>query len=126
MSNKTPLGLVRGLGSAKSGTEHWWLQQVSSIAAIPLLIFLVIFIIAHLGATRAEVLASLGNPFIAIMMALTIVTLLWHMCQGMQVVIEDYVHQPMAKVTALLLNIFFAVLLGAFALYAILKMSFGL
>ena len=102
MSMRTPLGRVRGLGSAKSGTEHWWLQRVTAIANIPLVIFLVIFVIRHLGASRAEIVASIANPFVAILLALTFVSVLWHMRLGLQVVIEDYVHGHAAKFAALL------------------------
>jgi len=126
MSMQTPLGRVRGLGSAKSGTEHWWMQRVTAIANIPLMIFLVIFVICHLGATRAELVASIGNPFIAIPLVLTFVSVLWHMRLGLQVVIEDYVHGHAAKFLALLANSFVTAVLGGAALYAILKMSFGL
>ena len=82
MSMRTPLGRVRGLGSAKSGTEHWWLQRVTAIANIPLVIFLVFFVIRHLGASRAEIVASIANPFVAILLALTFVSVLWHMRLG--------------------------------------------
>lgn len=126
MSMRTPLGKVRGLGSAKSGTEHWWMQRVTAIANIPLILFLVVFVIAHLGATRAELVASIGNPFVAILLSLTMISVLWHMRLGLQVVIEDYVHGSATKLLALLANTFVTVLLGVAALYAILKMSFGL
>ena len=126
MLRKTPLGQVIGLGSAKSGTEHFWHQRVTAIAGIPLVIFLIGFILAHKGATRAEMLASLGNPLVAILLALTMINLLWHMRLGLQVVIEDYVHTPRNKFAALLLNSFFTAVMGVAALYAILKMSFGL
>ena len=125
MSMRTPLGQVRGLGSAKSGTGHFWMQRVTAIANLPLVAFLVIFIIGHLGATRADMLASLANPFVAILLALVFVSVLWHMRLGLQVVIEDYVHGHKAKLIAMLLNTFAVLLLGAAALYAILKMSFG-
>jgi succinate dehydrogenase / fumarate reductase membrane anchor subunit len=126
MMQKTPLGQVRGLGSAKSGTEHWWVQRMTALAGIPLMIFLVIFIIAHLGDTRAELVASLQNPLVAIALALTFITQLWHMRLGLQVVIEDYIHAPTNKFLALLFNTAFTVIMAAAALYAILKMSFGL
>ena len=125
MMGKTPLGRVLGLGSAKAGTEHWWLQRVTAIAGIPLMIFLIGFIMAHIGATRAEMVASLANPLVAILLALTVITLLWHMRLGLQVIIEDYVHAPATKLAALLLNTFFTAAMGVAALYAILKMSFG-
>lgn len=125
MMRKTPLGQVLGLGSAKSGTEHWWAQRVTAIAGIPLVIFLIGFIVMHVGSSRAEVVASVKNPVVAILLALTVVNLIWHMRLGLQVVIEDYVHGHGTKIAALLLNTFFTVAMGAAALYAILKMSFG-
>ena len=126
MMRKTPLGQVLGLGSAKSGTEHWWAQRVTAIAGIPLVIFLIGFIVMHVGASRAEVVASVHQPLVAILLALTVINLVWHMRLGLQVVIEDYVHGHTAKFAALLLNTFFAIVMGAAALYAILKMSVGL
>lgn len=126
MMQKTPLGRVIGLGSAKSGTEHWWHQRVTAIAGVPLVIFLIGFVLTHAGASRAEIIASLSNPIVAILLALTVINLLWHMRLGLQVVIEDYVHTPARKFAALLFNTFFTVAMGAAALFAILKMSFGL
>jgi succinate dehydrogenase / fumarate reductase membrane anchor subunit len=126
MMRKTPLGRVLGLGSAKSGTEHWWVQRVTAVAGIPLVVFLIGFVLTHIGASRAELLASLANPLVAILLALTVVNLLWHMKLGLQVVIEDYIHTPRNKFAALLLNTFFTAVMGVAALYAILKMSFGL
>jgi len=126
MSMRTPLGMVRGLGSARDGTHHWWMQRVTAISNIPLIIFLFVFVISHLGASRAEVVASVANPFVAILLALTMISVLWHMRLGLQVVIEDYVHGHGTKLAALLANSFFTAALGVAALYAILKMSFGL
>jgi len=126
MLKKTPLGQVLGLGSAKAGTEHWWHQRVTAIAGIPLVVFLIAYLLMHRGASRAEIVASMHNPFVAILMALTIANLVWHMRLGLQVVIEDYVHTDHTKYALLLLNTFFAVVMAASALYAILKMSIGL
>lgn len=124
MSFRTPLGKVRGLGSAKSGTEHWWMQRVTALANLPLVLFSIGFVVAHLGATRAEVAASIANPFVAMALALMVVSVIWHMRLGMQVIIEDYVHGG-ARVALLLLNTFFTAALGLAALLAIAKMSFG-
>ncbi len=121
---RTPLGMVRGLGSAKTGTEHWWLQRVTAIANIPLVVFLVIFILSHLGADRAALMASIRHPLIAIALALSFLSILWHMRLGMQVIIEDYVHGGW-RLFCLLANAFFTIALGVAALYAILSLSFG-
>lgn len=126
MLRKTPLGQVLGLGSAHEGTEHWWHQRVTAIAGIPLVVFLIGFIFVHRGASRAEIVASMQNPIVAILMGLTIFNLVWHMRMGLQVVIEDYVHTDHTKYLLLLLNTFFSVVMAVAAIYAILKMSFGL
>ena len=125
MSMRSDLGKVRGLGSAKSGTEHFWMQRVTAIANIPLVVFLVWFIISHMGSTRAAFVASVKHPLIAVGLLLAFASFLYHMRLGLQVVIEDYVHGS-AKFAALLANTFFALILFATAAYAILKMSFGL
>ena len=125
MSMRTPLKNAEGLGSAKSGTEHFWQQRVTAIANVPLILFLLWFIISHLGAARGDVVASLHNPFNAIFLGLAFVAILWHMRLGLQMVIEDYVHGPAARLACLLFNSFFTAALGMAAFYAILKMSFG-
>ncbi|MGE3830013.1 MAG: succinate dehydrogenase, hydrophobic membrane anchor protein [Parvibaculaceae bacterium] len=122
---RTPLAKVRGLGSAKTGTEHFWHQRLTALANIPLVIFFIGFVLTHLGADAAQVAASLRNPFIAIVLALAFVSVTWHMRLGMQVIIEDYVHAPAAHLAALIANNFFTLLLGAVALYAIAVMSLG-
>ncbi len=119
------LSKVRGLGSAKSGTEHFWMQRVTAIANLPLVIFLIYFIVSHLGAQRSEIIASIKNPLCSVMLVLAIVSILWHMRLGLQVVIEDYVHSEGRKLATLLIINFATFVLGAFALFAILKMSFG-
>ena len=125
MSMRTPYKDVEGLGSAKSGTEHFWHQRMTAIANVPLIIFLVWFVISHLGAARADVVASVQNPFNAIFLGLSFVSILWHMRLGMQMVIDDYVHGHGARLACILLNGFFTAALGVAAFYAILKMSFG-
>jgi succinate dehydrogenase / fumarate reductase membrane anchor subunit len=125
MSMRTPLGRVTGLGSAKSGTEHFWMQRVTAIANLPLVLFVIVFMVAHLGSDRAQVVASLHNPFVAIFLGLALISVTWHMRLGLQVVIEDYVHGPGAKLAWLLFNTFYPAILAVAGLYAILKMSFG-
>jgi succinate dehydrogenase / fumarate reductase, membrane anchor subunit len=126
MSMKTSLKTVRGLGSAKSGTEHFWQQRLTALANVPLVLFFVWFLITHLGANRAEVIASLNNPLVAVLLLLTLASVFWHMRLGMQVIIEDYVHTHGRKYAALIANTGFVTLMFAIAAYSILKMSFGL
>ena len=126
MSMRTPLAKVRGLGSAKSGTEHFWMQRLTAIANLPLIVFFVWFIVAHLGTSRAALVASLRNPAIAILLTLTFLSILWHMRLGMQTIIEDYVQSRAARLACLILNSFFTAALGVAALHAILKMSLAI
>ncbi len=125
MNFRTPFKMVEGLGSAKSGTEHFWHQRMTAVSNIPMVIFLLWFVISHLGASRIAVVTSIQNPFIAISLALSFVSILWHMRLGMQTVIEDYVHGTAVKTASLLLNGFVTTALGVAAVYAIVKMSFG-
>lgn len=126
VNHRTPLGRVRGLGSAKSGTHHWWMQRVTAVANVPLVIFTIYFVITHLGASRAEVVRAADNPFTSLLLALCFVSVLWHMKLGMQVIIEDYVTGHFTKIAAIILNGFYVVALGAAAIFAILRMNFGL
>jgi succinate dehydrogenase / fumarate reductase membrane anchor subunit len=125
MTMQTPLRRAEGLGAAKSGTEHFWHERVSAIAGLPLVVFVIVFAVLHLGSSRAEVLASLRHPLVALLAALALIVNLWHMKLGMQVIIEDYVHGKHARLTLILLNLFFCVILGALGLYAILAISFS-
>jgi len=123
---RTPLARVRGFGTAKSGTAHFWHQRVTAIANIPLTIAAVIILITLLGRNQAAVAQILGSPFIAIIMLLFIASITIHMRIGMAVIIEDYVHGESAKLTLLMANTFFTIVVGLAAVYGILKLSFGL
>ncbi len=124
MDMRTPLKKVRGLGSAKEGTHHFWVQRMTAVALVPLFVLFIIFIIAHIGAPYEEVVASLSNPFIAVLMGLMIVAGLVHMRIGMLEIIDDYVHGEVLKLVAVMANTFFTVLIGGLCLFAILKIAF--
>jgi succinate dehydrogenase / fumarate reductase, membrane anchor subunit len=122
---RTALGRVRGFGAAKSGTGHFWLQRVTAIANIPLTIAAVIIMIMLLGRNQPAVAQTLGSPTVAIIMLLFIASIVTHMRIGMQVVIEDYVHDDIAKLGLLIANNFFVAAVGLTAAFGILKLSFG-
>jgi succinate dehydrogenase / fumarate reductase membrane anchor subunit len=125
-SLRTPLGRVRYLGSARSGTRHFWHQRLTSVANVPLTIAVVVIIMSLLGRNHAAVVQILGSTFVAITMLLFVVTSAYHMWLGMQVIIEDYVHDEVLKLVTLMANTFFSFAVGAAAVFAILKLAFGL
>ena len=120
----TPLARVRGLGSAKSGTTHFWRQRLTAIANVPLTIAFVVIVVALLGRSHAAVVQILGSPLVAVVMLLFIMSITAHMRIGMQVIIEDYVHDERAKLTLLMANTFFAVAVAFTSAFAIFMLSF--
>jgi succinate dehydrogenase / fumarate reductase membrane anchor subunit len=121
----TPLAKVRGLGSARTGTKQFWHQRLTAVANIPLTIAFVIILIAVMGRNHAAVVQILGSPLVAIVMLLFIGSMTYHMRIGMQVVVEDYVHNELAKFLLLMGNTFFTIAVALTCGYAILKLSFG-
>ena len=121
----TPLARVRGLGAAKSGSEHFWRQRLTAVANVPLTIAFVLIVVSLLGRNHAAAAQILGSPLVAIIMLLFILSIAIHMRIGMQVIIEDYVHDDFAKFTLLIVNTFFAVVVALTSAFAILKLSFG-
>jgi succinate dehydrogenase / fumarate reductase membrane anchor subunit len=125
MSIRTPLARVRGLGSARSGTDHFWATRVTSVALIVLTIFLLWLVILLVGADYQTARRMLAQPLVAVGLLLLIVAGIYHMYLGMQVIIEDYVHGEGLKITSLMLNTFFCIFVGLACVYAVLKLSFG-
>jgi succinate dehydrogenase / fumarate reductase, membrane anchor subunit len=123
--HRTPLARVRGLGSAKTGTGHFWHQRLTAVANVPLTIAFVLIVFALLGGNHATAQQTLGTPLVAIVMLLFIGSITYHMRLGMQVIIEDYVHDESAKLTLIMANTFFAVAVALACAFGILKLAFG-
>ena len=125
MNMRTPLRRVRGLGSARTGTEEFWLQRMTAIAGIPLTIAGLSLVISLTGRSYPAVKQILGSPLVAVLLILFILANVIHMKIGVQVVIEDYVPDKNQKFTLVILNTFFAWAIGLACVFAILKISFG-
>ena len=122
---RSPLGRAIGLGSAKEGVEHWWLQRVTAVALAPLSLWFVIAVIRLVGADLETFQDWVGRPLPAILLVLLLIAVFWHAWLGLQVVIEDYVHAELAK-----LGLVIVVRLACFALavagiFAVLAMALG-
>jgi len=122
---RTPLSKVRGLGSAKDGTEHFWRQRLTAVANVPLVLIGIWLVISMVGAPHEEVVARLSSPLVAIFLFLFSTSVLYHMRLGMQVVIEDYVHSELRKVTLLMLNTFFVFFTGVLIAYSVFRLASG-
>ena len=120
----TPLARVRGLGSARSGTGHFWRQRLTAVANVPLTIAFVVIVVGLLGRNHAAVVQILGSPLVAEIMLLFITSLCNHMRIGMQVIVEDYVHEEGLKLFLLMANTFFTAAVALAAAFAILMLSF--
>ncbi len=122
---ETPLKRARGFGSGKTGTGHFWQQRVTGVAALLLSLVYVALLIKLQGDDYPTVLATLGNPIVAVLMLAFLGVSVWHMKIGMQVIIEDYVNQPLLRVLSLMANSFFSALVGIASAVALLKIAFG-
>ena len=125
MTMRIPLPQIRGLGSAKSGTEHFWRQRLTAIANVPLVIGFIVIVTSLLDRNHATVVQILSSPIIAILMLLFILSVTFHMGIGMQVIIGDYARREGTRIVLLIANTFFVVAIGLASAYAILKLSCG-
>jgi succinate dehydrogenase / fumarate reductase membrane anchor subunit len=124
-SMRTPLGRVRNLGSSHSGTKDFWRQRLTAVAMIVLVVPMIVVVMMLLGRNQAGAAQILGSPLIAIIMLLFITASIWHMKIGMQVVIEDYIHDEKLKLVSIMANNFFSITVALAAAYAIFKLSSG-
>jgi len=125
ISMRTPLARVKGLGASGHGVEHWWIHRVTAVANIPLIIAFVIIVAALAGSSYEDAIAIISHPLVAIILILAVISVANHMRLGLQIVIEDYVHDKGTKIAAVIANNFYAVIIAVACLYAILKVSLG-
>ncbi len=125
MHLRTPLSQARGLGSAKEGVEHWWMQRVTAVANVPLTLWFVFSVVSLSGAGYPETAAWIKNPVNTVFAVLMMANLFYHMSLGLQVVIEDYVHMKPVKLVALLTVRFGTALLSILAIVSILRVAFS-
>lgn len=124
-SMRTPLARIKGLGASGHGVEHWWLHRVTAVSNIPLVVAFVIIVASLAGRPWAEAIRIVSNPFVALLLVLCVISVTNHMRLGLQIVIEDYVHDKGLKIAAVIANNFFAAVIAAVCLFSILKISFG-
>lgn len=122
---RSMLGRVRGLGSAKEGTEHFWMQRLTAVGLIPLCFWFAYAIIYVAGIDHAALKVWMANPFNLTMMILMICVGCHHGQMGVQVVIEDYVHTEAFKIGGLIIVKLLTVFLAMFCVACVLKIAFG-
>jgi succinate dehydrogenase / fumarate reductase membrane anchor subunit len=122
---RSPLNRVRGLGSARDGTHHWWIQRLTALALVPLVVWFVVSIVSLTGADYAAVRAWVASPVSMVLLVLTIGLTFLHGQLGLQVVIEDYIHVEWQKLTLLILVKGMALLLAVVGIVAIARIAFG-
>lgn len=125
MSLRTPLGKALGLGSAKDGTGHWWSQRVTAAALALLGVWFAFALVGLDGFDFQTVRQWLGAPLNSILLIILVATLFYHSSLGVQVVIEDYVHEDGGKVVALVLAKFIHLFAAVVGIFAVLRISLG-
>jgi succinate dehydrogenase / fumarate reductase membrane anchor subunit len=121
---RSDLARVRGLGSAKEGVQHWWMQRISAIALVPLALWFVIAVVAHIGADYATMRSWLAAPVTFALMALLIGATFYHAALGLQVVVEDYVHAEGAKIAIIVAMKLACLVLALAAVIALMFIAF--
>ena len=124
-SLETPLARVRGLGAAGHGGEHWWQERMTSLASFLLLVWLVVSLLRLPVLDQATLHEWLADPLAATPMLLFVVATFWHLKLGLQVIVEDYVHEEGSKLFSLVLINFVVLFAGALAVFALLKIALG-
>ena len=124
MGNGTQIGRVRGLGSAKEGAHHWIAQRLTAIGNLLLMLWFIGSLLVMPDLSYASVSQWLSSPLAAVPMILLLVSTCWHLRLGLQVFIEDYVHEARGKLPLLILLNFYAIGAAALGTFAVLKLAF--
>jgi len=124
-SMRSTLGRVRHLGSAKEGVHHWWMQRLTALALVPLTLWFVVSVASMAGMDHAAATAWIASPSVAIALVLLIGATFYHAQLGVQVVVEDYIHNEGLKLAVLVLVKFASIILSVAAIFAVLKIAFG-
>ena len=122
---RTPLARAKGLGAAGHGAGHWWLHRMTAVSNIPLIVAFIIIVASLAFRPWADAVRAVSHPLVALLLILCVVSVTNHMRMGMQIIIEDYVHDKGWKIAAVIANNFYAVVIAVACLWAILKISFG-
>jgi len=125
MGTGTGIGRVRGLGSAKHGAVHWWHQRLSAAGNLILVTWFVVSLLRLPSLDYKTVVVWLSSPFVAVPMVLLTINVFWHLRLGLQITLEDYVHEEGSKVASMVALNFYTVAAAALAIFSILKIAFG-
>lgn len=122
---RSPIKHVRGYGSAHDGTHHFWVQRLTAVALVPLLVWLVVSVVGLTDASYDGFTAWVAAPLNSVLLTIALVAMFWHSQLGLQVVIEDYVHHAGAKLILLVGSKFAHIFLAAAGIFAVLRIAFG-
>lgn len=125
MKFRTPISIARGLGSSKDGLGHWWMQRLTAIGLVPLVMWFVVSIISLAGQDRGEVVAWLQSPHHSVLLSIFLITTLYHANLGLQAIFEDYIQARWLQLSSRIAAGFTAVFLGVTGVFALLGLAFG-
>ncbi len=125
VSMRTPLARAKGLGAAGHGAEHWWIHRLTAVSNIPLIVSFVVIVAMVAGRPYADAVALISHPLVTLLLILAVISVVNHMRLGMQLPIEDYIHDKGWKLVALGANNFYAVAVAVACIFALLKISLG-
>ncbi len=120
---RSPLGRARGLGAAKQGAAHWWVQRVTSLALIPLTLWFLCAMVRMIGATRQDIVSWMAGPLPIVLMIALVIATFHHLQSGLQVVIEDYVDKDWLRIGSILLIKGLSVLLALACIVSVLRLG---